>query len=104
MYKALLLMFAVGCGSVIAYVDSRPNWDDTGITAMAILLTSGAFAFAAPNRWWLWAIAVGLWIPLVQIAQTQNYGSLLTLLVALVGAVLGMLVWNGISGTPTVTS
>ena len=35
--------------------------------------------------------AVGLWIPLVQIAQMKNYGSLLTLLVALVGAVLGML-------------
>ena len=59
MYKALLLMFAVGCGSVIAYIDSRPNWDDTGITAMAILLTSGAFAFAAPIRWWLWASGSG---------------------------------------------
>jgi hypothetical protein len=36
-----LLPLALGFGLLIAYVDSRPNWDDTGVTALALLAGSG---------------------------------------------------------------
>jgi hypothetical protein len=84
------LLFAVALGLLIAYVDSRPSWDDTGVTAAAVLLTCALFGAAGPRRPWLWALAVGLWIPLFGIVSARNYGSLLALLVAFVGAYVGM--------------
>jgi uncharacterized RDD family membrane protein YckC len=79
---------AIGCG--IAYVDSRPNWDDTGVTVAAILVSCGILGAAGPSRPWLWALAVGLWIPLLGIALHRNYGTLLALAFALAGAYTGM--------------
>ncbi len=103
MSKVLLLLLAVSCGAVITYIDTRSNWDDTGITAMAILVASGAFAFASPSRWWLWAIAVGLWIPIIGIMRGQNFASLLALVVAFIGALLGMWIRQGISSKSRTT-
>ena len=34
----VLLPIAIGLGLLIAYVDSRPNWDDTGLTALALFV------------------------------------------------------------------
>jgi hypothetical protein len=88
--QRILFVVALGLGLAIAYVDSRPNWDDTGVTAAAILLVCGALGALGPKQPWLWAVAVGLWIPLVGIARSQNYGSLLALAVAFAGAYGGM--------------
>jgi hypothetical protein len=103
MNKSILFILATFCGALISYVDSRPNWDDTGVTVFTILLCSGAFAFGSPRRWWLWAIAIGIWIPLLEIARTQNFGSLLALVVALVGAVSGSLLRKMMFGNPLAT-
>ena len=35
--NALVLAVGIAVGVAIAYVDSRPNWDDAGITAFALL-------------------------------------------------------------------
>ncbi len=100
MNKSFLTLLALFCGATITYIDSRPNWDDTGITAIAILLTCGVFAFLSPSRWWLWAIAVGLWIPIIGIARSQNFASILALVVACMGALLGMSIRYGITNKP----
>ena len=97
MNKTFLTLLALCFGAAITYVDSRPNWDDTGITALAILLTCGVFSFISPSRWWLWAIAIGLWIPIIGIARTQNVAAILALVVACIGALLGMAIRNVIS-------
>ncbi|HEV3298128.1 MAG TPA: hypothetical protein VG055_00710 [Planctomycetaceae bacterium] len=89
MFK-ILLPVAVCLGLSIASVDSRPNWDDTGITAGAILVTVGVFGFLAPSRPWLWALAVGAWIPLYAIASNRNFSSLLVFVFAFAGAYAGM--------------
>lgn len=94
MNKVFLPVLALFCGATLTYVDSRPNWDDTSITALAIFVTCGVLAFAAPHRWWLWAVAVGIWIPLWEIIRTQNFAAILALVVAFIGAFLGMLVRN----------
>jgi hypothetical protein len=85
-----LLPAALVLGLLIAYVDSRPNWDDTGVTAVALFAASGLWAFLSPNRPWLWALAIGLWVPAFAIVSAGNYGSLLALLVAFAGAYAGM--------------
>ena len=103
MNKTLLTVLAVCCGATITYVDSRPNWDDTGITAGAILLTCGVLAFLSPRQWWLWAIAVGVWIPLLGLIRTQNFAAILALVVAFIGAFLGMLVRSVVTSKPAIS-
>jgi hypothetical protein len=46
---------AVGCG--IAWVDTRPTWDDGGVTAAALQL-AGGLAAVLRLRWWLAALLV----------------------------------------------
>ncbi len=46
----LRLLAAIGFGLLIAYSDSRPTWDDAGITALALLIACGLFGFLAPSR------------------------------------------------------
>ena len=57
--RKLLLPAALGIGLLIAYVDSRPNWDDTGITALALFACCAVFGALEPKRCWLWALATG---------------------------------------------
>jgi len=85
-----LFMIALALGAVITYVDTRPNWDDTGVTAGALLATSCLLGFLGPKRPWLLALALGIWIPAIGIVKTHNFGALLALAVAFVGAYGGM--------------
>lgn len=95
MGKTLLLAAAVLVGLAIAYVDSRPTWDDAGVTAFAILTAAGIFGLVSPHRPWVWALAIGIWIPLHSIAQASSPGSFVMLVVLafpLAGAYAGMAV------------
>ena len=95
----VLLAIAVLAGLFSAYVDSRPTWDDTGILAFGILIVSGLITLLGARRPWLIALAIGIWIPLYSIFTTQNYGSILALAFAFVGAYGGWLVRQGIEKT-----
>ncbi len=85
MQKAVLAV-ALGAGLSIAYLDTRPHWDDAGITALAIFASCFLCGVVAPSRPWLLALAIGSWIPLYGIAASRNYASLLALFVAFAGA------------------
>jgi len=84
-----MTLLAVATGLVIAWVDSRPTWDDAGITAGMLFLTAALFSALRPSRAPVWAIAVGIWVPLLGIALHRNFGSLLALAVAFLGACAG---------------
>ena len=86
----LVLPIAIACGLGISWVDASPGWDDTGITAGALLLTSGIIALVAPRRVWLIALAVGVWIPLHGIVNNGDPKILLVLLFPLAGAYGGL--------------
>ena len=85
----LLLVAALAVGLALGLVDSSPGWDDTGVSAAAVFAATAAFAAARPSRAWLWALAVGLWIPLLGIALRGNDGALLALVPAALGALAG---------------
>ncbi len=85
----ILLTISVTLGLFAAFVDSRPNWDDTGILALAILLASTLLGAIGRTRPWLWALGIGLWIPLYNIVAKQTFASLLALVFAFAGAYLG---------------
>ena len=85
---------AVLAGLAIAWIDSRPTWDDTGVTAGMLLLSAAAIALVAPRRVWLIALCVGIWIPLQAIvkagAAPSSFAMLLVLLFPLAGAYGGL--------------
>jgi len=93
--QKILLVLAALSGLLITYVDSRPTWDDTGITAGVILLVCGLIALFGYRRPWLLALAVGAWIPLYGIFVTHNFGSALALIIAFVGAYAGWIIRAG---------
>jgi hypothetical protein len=95
MQKALYgLALLAGLGA--AYIDSRPNWDDTGILAFGILLAAGLIGCLTVRRPWLVGLAVGIWIPLYGILAHHNFASLLALAFALAGAYAGWALGLGI--------
>lgn len=95
--QRVLLAVALALGGLVTYVDGRPTWDDTGVTVAALLVFSGVLGFLGPNRPWLWALALGVWIPLLGVARTQNYWAMLALVVAFVGAYGGTAVRTSLS-------
>ena len=104
--QKLLFVLAVMIGLFIAFVDSRPTWDDTGITAGMMLLSSGLLTLLGYRRPWLIALAIGLWTPLYETYLSRNFSfpgvilfPLFVLLRPLVGAYMGWAARLGIRKT-----
>jgi hypothetical protein len=93
--EVLLTAAAAAAGVAIGYVDSRPGWDDTGITAGLLILAAGAVAAVSGRRPWLWALLVGAGTPLFEIPTGGSPASLAALLFAAIGALAGWLVARG---------
>ena len=85
----LLLLGALSLGLAIALVDLSPGWDDTGVSAAAVFAAAAGFGATRPSRAWLWALAVGLWIPVLGIVVHGNVGALIALIPAFLGALAG---------------
>ena len=92
LFTAIIL--GVFLGISIAYIDTRPHWDDTGITVGILLIAAFICGFISPQRTWLIALSVGIWIPLFNIIKAHNFGSLLALVPAFIGAYAGNLARN----------
>jgi hypothetical protein len=88
-YFYFSLILSVVLGIAIAWVDTSPGWDDTGISVFLILGVSALCSFISGKKPWLFALLVSLWIPLFNILTSQNYGSLIALAPGLIGAYLG---------------
>lgn len=89
--QKVLLAIALLVGALVTWVDTRPGWDDTGVTVGAIFLTTLVLGAMGPSRPWLWALAVGAWIPLVEVPRDHNWGAAAAILIALIGAYAGSL-------------
>ena len=88
------LLIALAGGIAIAYVDSRPGWDDTGISAISMLLLAGLVTLATSLPPGLVALCVGVWIPAHALALSPGVHTLpmlAVLLFPLVGAYAGSL-------------
>ena len=92
MKRFLIIILAVIVGVTIALIDSQPGWDDAGITAGLLVLSSIILGFFLPKQPWLVALATGLWIPLAAVFFTHNYGGIIALLFTFIGAYLGMFI------------
>lgn len=88
----IYFILSIASGLTIAWIDSRPHWDDTGITARLILLAATLFGFLSYEKTWLIALAVSIRIPVWAIVSTQNYGTLLAFIPGFTGAYAGYLI------------
>jgi uncharacterized membrane protein len=91
MKKSFVVSFllANSMGLIIAWVDSSPNWDDTGITVGMIFLAALICGFIAKSRPWLIALSVSLWVPIFNIVTAHNYAGLFALVPGFIGAYIG---------------
>jgi hypothetical protein len=94
MTKRALIAPAIGLvvGLGIGYVDSRPNWDDTGITAGAVFLVAAVLAAARPSVSWLTGLSVGLPVLAMNALLHSNYGSAIAVVISLAGSGVGYVV------------
>ena len=76
-------------GCCFAYVDTRPTWDDSGIMAGLLVISSSCIAFSRPERPWVVAFCMGLWIPTFHILLGHGYDTLIVVIFPLAGAYLG---------------
>ena len=91
------IALGVTLGLLLAFVDSRPGFDATGVTAVllvaaglvSVLVAGPALALAGSPilATAAWTALVGLWIVIVE----RTTGSLLTLVFAAIGAGAGVL-------------
>ena len=87
----ICLSCALIFGLLIAWMDSRPSWNDAGITAGTLVFISGVLGLIAPQRPWLWALAVGIWIPLYGMIARADFTMLVVLIFPFAGAYAGAL-------------
>lgn len=95
-----LVVAAIG-GLAIAWIDTSPGWDDTGITAGLLVMGAGVAAGISGRRPWLWALLVGLPTPIVELAQGGDPAVLAALGFAAIGAAAGYLIARAIRTTIT---
>lgn len=104
--KNFLVFFilAVMAGCIIGWIDSRPNWDDTGITVVLVMLSSVGLGWVFPRYFWLWGFIIGGIIVGLNVVVSNNYQSIAALVIALFGSGIGALIAKSISpDTPTIS-
>jgi hypothetical protein len=98
------ILVSVAGGIGVAFLDSRPGYDDTGITAgllavvalIAVLIEGSGRAVRVVAI----AVLVGIWIPIFEIAAPGTYGPLLAFVFSAVGAFIGWVVVRGVARPP----
>ena len=83
---------ALAVGSAIGYMDSRPTWDDTGITAGSAFLAAAILAGMRPQAAWFVGLAVGVPVFAFNAILRHNFGSAVAIAIGLTGAGIGVLV------------
>ena len=83
------LALTLCAGIAIACLDTRPQWDDTGITAAALMSAAAAGSFAKVPPWMAAALVAG---PILVAEISGGGGVLLAIPFALAGAHGGALI------------
>jgi hypothetical protein len=78
--------FALAAGLAVAWMDTRPLWDDAGITAGCVFLASALAAGAGAMPWLVILLTAG---PLVAVEIGGGSGVLIAAVVAAFGAAVG---------------
>jgi hypothetical protein len=89
MKQRIFLVLALVFGLLVAYVDTRPHWDDTGITVFVFLAGAAVIGLLIEKRPWLAALAMGVWLPSWYIFTTHDWTMLVLLAFPFLGTYVG---------------
>ncbi len=92
----ILVVISILIGLIIAWIDTRPGWDDTGVEVGIILIGSAGCGLLSPRFAWLWALCIGIWAPLANALAHHGLASSITLVFAFVGAYGGAFIGKSI--------
>ena len=85
--RAFVVAVTFAAGLAIAWIDSRPTWDDAGVTAAMVLVLSTAASCFGVSPWLSALVVAG---PLLVPAFLHgNPGALVALAIAGVGGLVG---------------
>jgi len=80
----LSFIVALAVGLLLGWLDTRPHWNDSGVSASALIITALFCGYLTRKRPWLVALAVGLWIPLFNVIIARNYSAIPVLAIAFI--------------------
>ncbi len=95
----VILTLSIVVGLAIGWLDSRPSWDDAGITVGFILIAAAILGISEPSRAWLWGIIVGVGVMLLDILLRNSYAASVAILFGFVGAYGGALLRKAFGST-----
>jgi hypothetical protein len=98
-----LAVAALAAGLGIGYVDSRPSWDDTGVTVVLLVAAAAVAAVIAGDRPWVWALLVGAPVPIIEVPASGSLAPLAALACAAIGAGLGFVARRAVGGVEPTT-
>lgn len=84
-----VLVLAVLLGLTVGWFDSRPTWDDTGITVGVTFIVSALGGAMVRERPWLVALAVAGPLSVLELALTGHGEAFFSFLPAFLGAYAG---------------
>lgn len=94
--QLVLVVIALAAGLSLAWVDTRPHFDDTGVLVMLLIGISIPIA-AASGRWpWLWAVLIGAPVPIAELVGAGSPASLVALGCSALGAAAGWFLARGL--------
>jgi hypothetical protein len=100
----LSIVLAVVAGVGLAWLDSQPGYDATGVTAAGLAIAALVAVLIEGSgrvlRVAALAVLVGIWIPIFEIAAPGTYGSLLSFVFSAVGAFIGWVIVRGLARPP----
>jgi hypothetical protein len=84
---------AVGSGIAIAWMDSRPGFDATGVTVVSLVVAAGLAVVIASARSLPFAgllgVLVGIWVPILELGGSAGGAPLAALVFSVAGALGG---------------
>jgi hypothetical protein len=95
-----LLALGAAVGMALALVDSLPQWDDSGILAGGLILSSMFISVLGVRKPWLLAIVLGGWMAVRDAIQSGDPRMLVLLAFPLVGAYAGAVVRRRFDARP----
>jgi hypothetical protein len=85
----LLIILSLAVGLTIGWIDSRPNWNDTGVTVGLIFLSSFLLSLLAEKHFWVIGIIIGICITSFNYILHNNLQSVVSFIIAFAGAYSG---------------
>ena len=86
----ILIVIALLAGSIIGWVDTRPHWNDTGITIGLIFISSFILGLFAGRNAWILALIIGLCITSLNYLVSGRFDSAVSILISLAGVYGGV--------------